>query len=211
MRVWPAAAYGLQHGNLPMKPADPPKPTGPTEQDPSSLIARALAGDPKAERSLYDNYVHRTYCLALRLTGDDELAEEATQQTFIRAFRWLHTFRGESSFTTWLHRITVNATLSELRGLQRRRRHEVALEAAGVVSSVRREGDPLLRQRMDDALASLPEIYRGALVMHDVEGFTHDQIGVALAIPVGTSKARLFRARARLRPLLETCALDYAS
>jgi RNA polymerase sigma-70 factor, ECF subfamily len=194
-----------------MKPEAPKQAKDSFEQDPSSRVARALAGDPKAQRALYDAYVHRTYRLALRLTGDEELAEEVTQQTFIRAFRWLHTFRGESTLATWLHRIAVNVTVSELRGLQRRRRHEVDLDAAEVTSSVSRERDPLLRQRMDEALASLPEIYRGVVVMHDLEGFTHDQIGLALEIPTGTSKARLFRARTRLRPLLERYALDYAS
>lgn len=194
-----------------MKSADPKPAKGSPDQDPSSDIAGALAGDPKAQRSLYEAHVHRTYAVALRLTGDEAVAEEATQQAFIRAFRWLHTFRGESSFATWLHRITVNVTLSELRRLQRIRRNEVDLDSAVVTSSGSGERDPMLRRRMNDALESLPEIYRGVVVMHDLEGFTHQQIGAALKIPTGTSKARLSRARARLRPLLEGYALDYAS
>jgi len=177
----------------------------------SLLIARVLAGDPQAERALYAAYVDRTYRLALRMTGDDEVAREATQQTFIRVFRWLHTFRGESSFATWLHRVAVNVTSGELRHVTRSRERELGLDAVAPIASSFHEPDPMLRQRLQDALGSLPEIYRVVVLMHDLDGFTHDQISEALEIPSGTSKARLSRARARLRPLLTRCALEYAS
>jgi RNA polymerase sigma-70 factor, ECF subfamily len=180
-------------------------------QDPSSLIARAIAGDPLAERALYDAHVDRTYHLAFRMTGDEELAMESTQQAFIRAFAALHTFRGNSSFSTWLHRVTVNVVTNHLRQVRRFRQRELQLDAADTIAASSHQRDPILRQRIQDALRSLPEMYRTVVMMHDVDGFTHAQIGEVLEIPSATSKARLFRARAQLRRLLAGCALEYAS
>jgi RNA polymerase sigma-70 factor, ECF subfamily len=181
-------------------------------RDRPGLIDRARAGDPRAERALYDAHVDRLFRLAFRLTGDEELATEYTQQAFTRAFRSLHTFRGDASFSTWLHRVTVNVTLSGLRKDRRRREVEQELETvAPPAAPPARPSDPMLRQRIEDALESLPGLYREAVVLHDIRGYTHDEISSMLAIPSGTSKARLSRARARLRPLLAGCALEYAT
>jgi len=176
-------------------------------------VSRALAGDGQAERALYETHVDRVYGLALRMTRDEDLAREYTQEAFTRAFRRLDTFRGDSSFGTWLHRVTVNVTLSGLQKVRRTRAVEQDLDVAApaLTHACRLDSDPMLRRRLRDALGSLPELYRVVVVMHDLEGFTHEQIGQSLNIPAGTSKARLSRARARLRPLLSECALDYAT
>lgn len=175
------------------------------------LIARARSGDQHAVRALYDTHVDRLFRLAWRMTGDEELAREYTQQAFIRAFRSLHAYRGEASFGTWLHRVTVNVTLSGLRQVRRTREVEQELETASPGPVMPQDSDPMLRQRIEDALESLPELYREAVVLHDIEGFTHNEIAGILSIPSGTSKARLSRARARLRHVLAGCALEYAS
>jgi RNA polymerase sigma-70 factor, ECF subfamily len=105
----------------------------------------------------------------------------------------------------------VNVTLSGLRKVRRSREVEQELDRVVPVAFSPREPDPMLRQRIEEALGSLPEPYRLVVVMHDLEGFTHDEIGRTLDIPSGTSKARLSRARARLRPLLAECAQEYAT
>jgi RNA polymerase sigma-70 factor, ECF subfamily len=194
-----------------MKEAEPPRTRATAASAPCQLIARARAGDAAAERALYDAHVGRIYRLTLRLAGDEELAQEFTQQTLTRAFRSLHTFRGDASFSTWLHRVAVNVTLSGLRRLRRRRDVELDLEVGAPPGDNPRDSDPMLRQRIQEALDSLPDLYRQAVVLHDVQGFTHEEIAGILNIPAGTSKARLSRARARLRPMLAACAFDYAA
>ena len=169
------------------------------------LLTRAQAGDPVAERAIYDTHVDRVYRLAFRLAGDAELAKEFTQDAFIRAFQRLGTFRGDSALSTWLHAITVSVALNGLRKVRRLKR-EVRLEHAESLGSDRARSDPLLRQRLDAAIDKLPTGYRTVFLMHDVEGFTHEEIGAALGIEVGTSKAQLFRARARLRERLADLA-----
>ncbi|HEY7567241.1 MAG TPA: RNA polymerase sigma factor [Gemmatimonadaceae bacterium] len=169
------------------------------------LLTRAQAGDPAAERAIYDTHVDRVYRLAFRLAGDAELAKEFTQDAFIRAFERLGTFRGDSALSTWLHAITVSVALNGLRKVRRLKR-EVQLEHAESLGSNRPRSDPLLRQRLDEAIDKLPTGYRTVFLMHDVQGFTHEEIGAALGIEVGTSKAQLFRARARLRERLADLA-----
>ena len=169
------------------------------------LLTRAQAGDPVAERAIYDTHVDRVYRLAFRLAGDAELAKEFTQDAFIRAFERLATFRGDSALSTWLHAITVSVALNGLRKVRRLKR-EVQLEHAESLGSDRPRSDPVLRQRLDAAIDKLPTGYRTVFLMHDVQGFTHEEIGAALGIEVGTSKAQLFRARARLRERLADLA-----
>jgi RNA polymerase sigma-70 factor (ECF subfamily) len=166
------------------------------------LIARVLAGDPAAERALYDAHVDRVYRLAYRMAGDDDLAQDITQETFIRAFERLASFRGQSALSTWLHSITVSVALNGLRKVRRLERREAPLDDAGPVAAAGRPADPDLRARMREAIAALPTGYRTVFLMHDVEGFTHEEIGAALGIESGTSKAQLSRARAKLRAAL---------
>lgn len=166
------------------------------------LIALAASGDPGAQRALYEAHVDRVYRLAYRLAGDDDLARDFTQDAFIRAFQRLGDFRGESAFGTWLHAITVSVSLNGLRKVKRLRTRETGIEHAESLGSTARVADPDLRQRLSAAIDALPTGYRTVFLMHDVEGFTHEEIGQALGIQTGTSKAQLFRARGRLREAL---------
>ncbi|MCC6316747.1 MAG: sigma-70 family RNA polymerase sigma factor [Gemmatimonadaceae bacterium] len=166
------------------------------------LIARAAAGDPESQRALYDAHVERVYRLAFRLAGDDDLARDFVQDAFVRAFQRLSDFRGDSAFGTWLHAITVSVALNGLRKIKRLRSRELPLEDAEMLGSMPRRADPDLRQRLHAAIDGLPPGYRTVFVMHDVEGFTHEEIAQSLGIQPGTSKAQLFRARARLRDVL---------
>ncbi len=179
--------------------------------DDRELIARAVAGDERAERALYDAHVDRVYRLTYRMSGTAELAAEFTQDTFVRAFERLSSFRGESSLATWLHAIAVSVVLNGMRKLKRFREREFDLEEArGVGVDEAGRADPDLTERLRRAIDNLPEHGRVVFLMHDLEGYTHEEIGEVLGIPSGTSKARLFRARAALREELAAFAGDWA-
>jgi RNA polymerase sigma-70 factor (ECF subfamily) len=175
------------------------------------LIERALAGDAGAERELYDRHVDRVYRLAWRLSdGDPELARDFTQEAFVRAFDRLPAFRGDAAFATWIHSITVSVSLNGMRRVKRRRDRETGLAEADAISHP--DGiEPDLRERLRAAVARLPEKYRVVFLMFDVEGYTHDEIAATLNMPTGTSKARLSRARAKLRTALAEFAGDWVS
>jgi RNA polymerase sigma-70 factor, ECF subfamily len=179
--------------------------------DERDLIARVRAGDGAAERALYDAHVDRVYRLAYRLAGNDELAREFTQDTFVRAFERLGSFRGDAKLSTWLHAITTSVVLNGLRKRQRFRRRETDLDDAAGVSSGRRAAEPDLKRRLAQAIDALPQGYRTVFVMHDVEGYTHEEIGAALGVETGTSKAQLSRARARLRESLADFAGEWVT
>ncbi|MGH7568180.1 MAG: RNA polymerase sigma factor [Gemmatimonadales bacterium] len=179
--------------------------------DERDLIARVRAGDGAAERALYDAHVDRVYRLAYRLAGDDDLARDFTQETFIRAFDRLHTFRAESALSTWLHAIATSVALNGLRKLKRFRAREIELEEGETVAGGPRRSEPDLKVRLERAIDSLPEGYRTVFVMHDIEGYTHEEIGVALGVETGTSKAQLSRARAKLRDALADFAGEWVS
>ena len=166
------------------------------------LVARVKNGDPAAQRELYESNVDRVYRLAYRLAGEDELARDFTQLTFIRAFEKIGDFRFESSLATWLHTIGVSIALNGLRKVKTARNREAPIEAAASIGTVSREAEPDLKARLQVAIDSLSEKYRTVFLMHDVEGFTHEEIGAALGIPSGTSKTRLFQGRAKLREAL---------
>ncbi len=175
------------------------------------LIRRVLSGDAGAERELYDTHIDRVYRLCHRMAGDDELAREFTQETFIRAFDRLRGFRGDAALSTWLHSIAVSVTLNGLRRVKRVHTREADLEEALHVGADHRgRVEPDLKDRLKRAIDTLPEMYRVVFLMHDAEGYTHEEIGAALDVPAGTSKARLFRARARLREALSDFAEEFA-
>lgn len=178
------------------------------------LIGRVLAGDPVAERALYDAHVDRVYRLAYRLAGHDpELAQDFTQETFVRAFSRLREFQGRSAFSTWLHSVCVSVSLNGLRKAKRIREREVALDDAASNSAyvASRSAEPDLKERLKRAIAELPEHYRAVFVMYDMEGYTHEEIAAVLNVPVGTSKARLSRAREKLREELADFAGEWVS
>lgn len=196
---------------VPPTEPDVPHPLETTDRvDQKRLIERILAGEPAAERELYDAHVDRVYRLAYRMTGDEELAKECTQETFIRAFGRLREFRGDSALSTWLHSIGASVVLNALRKVKRRREREVALDAAPEPSTSAPLPEPTLRKRLKQAIDGLSERYRTVFVMHDIEGYTHEEIGTALHVATGTSKAMLFRARAKLREQLADVAKEYA-
>jgi RNA polymerase sigma-70 factor (ECF subfamily) len=176
--------------------------TRPDSVSESQLVARAIEGDQAAQRALYDAHVDRVYRLAYRVAGDDDLARDFTQEAFIRAFDRLPTFRRESSFGTWLYTITMSVSLNGLRSIKRLRTREVSIDAAESLGKRDRHADPDLKDRLKRAIEDLPPGYRTVFLMHDLEGYTHEEIGEVLGIQSGTSKAQLFRARARLREVL---------
>lgn len=162
--------------------------------------ALAAGGDRRAFERLYRSHLERVFALCVRMTGDRVRAEELTQDAFVRAWERLPQFRGEASFATWLHRLTVNVVL-EARRRDRRSREEpdaddrVALAAA-------RPAPHGERLDLAAAVASLPPGARAVFALHDVEGYTHEEIGRALGITPGGSKAQLHRARRLLREVL---------
>lgn len=172
------------------------------------LIGRVLAGDPVAERALYDAHVDRVFRLVYRMAGDLDRAQDYTQETFIKAFDKLRDFRGEAALATWLGSIAISITLNGLRKVRRIRDREVNLDDTPPVGRVDRQAEPDLKERLSRAIDDLPEGYRAVFVMHDVEGYTHQEIGASLGVHPGTSKAQLFRARARLRESLADFAKD---
>ena len=172
------------------------------------LISRVLAGDPSAERALYDAHVDRVFRLAYRMAGDMDRAQDYTQETFIRAFSRLGDFRGEAALSTWLGSIAISVTLNGLRKVRRQNEREVALDDAVPTGKLSREAEPDLKDRLRQAIDNLPEGYRAVFVMHDVEGYTHEEIATSLGVHPGTSKAQLFRARARLREALADFVRD---
>ncbi len=166
------------------------------------IIDRALSGDPVAERELYNRHVDRIYRLAYRLAGDEALAQEFTQETFIRAFDRLGQFRGEAAFSTWVHAIARSVVFNGLRKVRRRESREVGLKETVNMAVTQRHVDPDLKERLAAAIDGLPLGYRTVFVMHDIEGYTHEEIGAALGVQTGTSKGQLSRARAKLRESL---------
>lgn len=177
-----------------------------------NLVERVLAGEASAERELYDAYVDRVFRLAYRLAGDSDLAQDFVQETFLKVYSRLETFRGESSLGTWITSVALSVALNGLRKVKRFRQREADLhDAAAVTDGARRRPEPDLKTRIREAIDRLPEGYRTVFVMHDMEGYTHEEIGTALGVQPGTSKAQLFRARAKLREALADFAGETAS
>ncbi len=170
--------------------------------DERSLIARVVVGDREAARALYDAHAARVHRITFRFCGDPELAADLTQDVFVLAFRELPKFRGESAFSTWIHRIAVTVSLNAMRKVKRLREREADLDEAQHHEQEDGDIDPDLRTRLAAAIDALPEALRVTLVMHTIEGYTHAEVGQALGIAEGTSKARVFDARARLRKTL---------
>ena len=174
------------------------------------LVERARVGDHAAFKALYDRNVDRIYRLAYRMAGRDELARDVTQETFLRAWQRLDQFRGDAAFSTWLHSIGVSVALNELRKVDRHRKRERPLEDAAFVAPASPRLDHDALERLREAVDELPEMYRTVFLMHDLEGYSHGEIAEALGVAEGTSKARLFRARAKLRESLGDAMQEYA-
>jgi len=177
--------------------------------DQRALIERARRGDASAHRALYETHVERIYRLTFRLTGIEHLARELTQDTFVRAFASIDGFRGDSAFGTWLHTIAVSVSLNELKRRKRESAREAPLEEALTMSRTAPLSDPILRERLMAAVNELPEGCRTVFMMHDAEGYTHEEIAAALGVTPGTSKAQLSRGRAKLRIALAEFAEEW--
>ena len=170
----------------------------PTDQ---ITIRRAVGGDEGALCAIWTQHAPRIDALVCRLVGDPDQAADVAQEVWIQIFRALPTYRGDSQFSTWAHRIAVNRTLNALRALRRFAKVEVEIEEDTV--SVEHAGDrSLLAQTIDEAIQKLSPGARTVFVLHDVEGYTHEEIAVELGITSGGSKSQLFKARAKLRRLL---------
>lgn len=171
--------------------------------DERQLIARVLAGDPSAERTLYDAHVDRVYSLSFRLTGDPGTAEECVQETFIRVFANLDRFQGQSQLSTWIHSIALSVVRTGFRKAARRSRYEAELTDVTAARARGPRNTAPLRHRLHAAIDGLPERMRTAFVMHEIEGYTHQEIAETMDVPVGTIKTRVFRAREALRRVLD--------
>jgi RNA polymerase sigma-70 factor (ECF subfamily) len=145
------------------------------------------------------------YAVVRRLAGDDEQAADWAQEAWVRVFRALPGFRGESRFTTWVHRIAVNAAFQGQRANQRRRARVDELHPPDDYPVVNES--PVLRLTLERAVDRLPNGMRSVLVLHDIEGYTHEEIGEILGVSSGTCKSQLFKARAKLREMLEPASV----
>ena len=181
-----------------------------TELAPTSdcgLARAASQGDMQAFEELYQRHNRRVYSLCLRMTRNVAEAEDLTQEAFIQLFRKIGSFRGDSAFTTWLHRLTVNQVLMHFRKASVKR--ELTTEEGETpVQIVRGTEDPnampiLDRIALDNAMKQLPPGYRKVFLLHDVEGHEHEEIAKMLGVAVGTSKSQLHKARMKLRRLLK--------
>jgi RNA polymerase sigma-70 factor (ECF subfamily) len=177
--------------------------------DQRALIERARRGSASALRALYDTHVDRIYRLTYRLTGVEHLAREVTQDTFVRAFASIGGFRGDSAFGTWLHTIAVSLSLNEIKRRKRERARNAPLDDAIALAESAPHSDPLLREKLMEAVNDLPEGCRTVFMMHDAEGYTHQEIAAALGVTEGTSKAQLARARGKLRVALAQFAEEW--
>jgi RNA polymerase sigma-70 factor (ECF subfamily) len=167
-------------------------------------IRRAQSGDAGAFELLYREHSPRIYALCLRLkAGDKSDATELLQDVFIKAWRRLDTFRGDCAFVSWLHRLAVNTMLENARSDHRRTARVLPMEDTSRLAGAARSSGVESRMDMESAIASLPKGARLAFVLHDVEGYQHQEIADQLSVTVGTVKAQLHRARRLLRERLE--------
>jgi len=181
--------------------------SGPTE---AQAIRLAQIGDNKAFEHLYRLHSRRVYALCLRMTGNPVEAQDLTQDAFLQLFRKIQSFRGESSFSTWLHRLTVNIVLMRFR---KKRYPEVSLDdpsgsedEAGPILQISapdlRVRGTLDRLQIERAIDKLPEGYKLMFLLHDIQGYGHDEIAQILGCSIGNSKSQLHKARMRMRELL---------
>jgi RNA polymerase sigma-70 factor (ECF subfamily) len=185
-----------------------PSPVDVTEQE---AIRRAQKGDPKAFEQLYHMHKGRVYSICLRMVHKPPEAEDLTQEAFLQLFRKIHTFRGESRFSTWLHRLSVNVVLMQLR---KKKLPMVSLDETietdeGGDGPKRDVGEKDLnlagtldRITLEESIAELPPGYRMVFLLHDVEGYEHNEIAEMMGCSIGNSKSQLHKARLRIRDLL---------
>ena len=167
------------------------------------LVRRAQGGDVGAFEGLYRAHAAAIFGLCRRMVRDETEARELVQDVFVRAWERLTSFRGQSVFGTWLHRLAVNVVLSDRRSAWRRSRYEITHEAHDELPVASREAPAGLAMDLEQVIAALPDGARTILVLHDIEGYGHDEIATLTGLSVGTSKSQLFRARRLLREALD--------
>jgi len=169
----------------------------------TELVAAIRRGDPGSREALYHRYKRRVFALAVRIVGAGD-AEEVSQEAFIRIFRGLPKFRGDSALGTWIYRLSVNAALSHRsrRGAVPSASSDPEVPIAAALIEGPPTGDAVLRARLERALWQLPVGYRTVIVLHDVEGLEHEEVAQILGCHVGTSKSQLHKARGKLREIL---------
>ena len=177
-------------------------------------VQRAIEGDERALRQLWMENAPHIDAVVLRLCGDRDLAADVAQEVWIQIFRALPSYRGDSQFGTWAHRIAVNRTLNALRKVRRIAKVEIDVEDDTATAP----DDPgtdiertLMAQSIDQAVQQLSPGARTVFLLHDVEGYTHEEIARELGITTGGSKSQLFKARAKLRRLLAHLADGFSA
>jgi RNA polymerase sigma-70 factor (ECF subfamily) len=166
-------------------------------------VRAAQNGDLVAFEELYRENVGRVYALCFRLSGEPTLAEELTQDVFVRAWRKLASFRGDSALSTWLHPLAVNVALSERRSRRRRTARVVTTDDLAPFEKPEMHSGPELGFDLERALDQLPDGARAVFVLHDIEGYKHEEIAELTGVATGTSKAQLHRARKLMREALD--------
>jgi RNA polymerase sigma-70 factor (ECF subfamily) len=188
---------------------DPAQKQG-NDSNEAELIERAKLGDAQAFQALYDKHRRRVYSLCLRMTANTAEAEDLTQEAFLQLYRKIGTFRGESAFSTWLHRLSVNVVLMQLRkkslpvvsleettqGEEDTPKKDFGAEDLALAGSID-------RLQLQKAVDDLPPGYRTIFVLHDVEGYEHNEIATIVGCSIGNSKSQLHKARMKLRDLLK--------
>jgi RNA polymerase sigma-70 factor (ECF subfamily) len=167
-----------------------------------ALVVRAQGGDVAAFEQLYQRNVRRIYGLCCRLAGEGLQAEELAQDVFVRAWQKIGTFRGDSAFSSWLHPLAVNTALTERRAMRRRAARMFATDDLEAFDRPGRGSGREVGMDLERALATLPPGARAVFVLHDVEGYKHEEIAEMTGVATGTSKAQLHRARRLLREAL---------
>ncbi len=177
--------------------------TVPTDYE---LAQKSAGGDMEAFEELYRRHFRRVYSLALRMTGKPEEAEDMTQETFAHLYKKIGSFRGDSAFTTWLHRLTVNQVLMHFRKRKSRPEFTTGEDETPVQIVQGTENQnrmPIVDKiLLENAISKLPPGYRSVFVLHDVEGHEHGEVAEMLGISEGTSKSQLHKARLKLRNLI---------
>jgi len=168
------------------------------------LCKRCQQGDIGALEELYKRHKDKVYALAIRLTNNVQDAEDIVQDVFVQVHRKINSFRGDAAFSSWLYRIATNISMSALRQRQRRRKEQTSehIQARGHQAQV--NDTRLLKPFLEEAIASLPPKSRMVFVLHDVQGFQHQEIAQMLNCSVGTSKSQLHKARSHLRKTLRS-------
>jgi RNA polymerase sigma-70 factor, ECF subfamily len=207
----PAAEVPSQVLNSPSASGEPPIPPSPVLSD---LLTRAQSGDHQAFAQIYSVNKRRIYSLCLRMVGNVQAAEDLTQEAFLQLHRKIGTFRGDSAFSTWLHRLAINVVLMHLR---KRALPVISLDEAMEPTDEERQGrsfgeadlhlsGAIDRLALERAVENLPDGYRLIFVLHDIEGFEHNQIAEMLECSIGNSKSQLHKARLKLRDALRIYA-----